>query len=237
MSKRLIVVQGCLKPPRPDALFCTSTKTGPFSEAGYDLQLIESGDFYYVEIGSKNGQDFVSEHKMFFEEQKHESEKIIEQIKSDAKDAISLRIDFSKALELMAKDDFTPEEAYRHIAERCIFCGACIYACPTCTCFNIFDNVKDGLGERVRIWDACVFEGYTREASGYNPRKEKWLRTARRYEHKLKYDYAETGISGCIGCGRCLARCPVSLGMSKFVKEITENNRVIGQKQGGNAHE
>ena len=55
-NDRLIVVIGCLNPPRPEACFCTSTKTGPFSDDGYDLQFVDIGDAYYVEVGSQRGQ-------------------------------------------------------------------------------------------------------------------------------------------------------------------------------------
>ncbi len=240
MQNRFIVVIGCIRTPRPSC-FCTSANTGPFADNGFDLQLIDSGDSYFVETGSKSGEGFISKHKRFFEDVSGKDTKTINQIKAEACDSVELKVDFKKALELMNKDDFIPEENYERIGERCIYCGACLYTCPTCTCFNVFDtstrlsvngeqsrtidNAKDNKGERLRNWDACVFEGYTQEASGHNPRKDKWLRTARRYEHKLKYDYKITGISGCIGCGRCLSSCPVNIGISKFIEEITEKKR------------
>jgi len=87
----------------------------------------------------------------------------------------------------------------------------------------VLDDKDEESGVRRRNWDACVFKGYTREASGHNPREEKWLRTSRRYEHKLKYDYKTAGMSGCIGCGRCLSSCPVEIGMSRFIQEIIES--------------
>ncbi|MBI5554992.1 MAG: 4Fe-4S dicluster domain-containing protein, partial [Elusimicrobia bacterium] len=227
MKERLIVTKGCLSPPRPEACFCSSAKTGPFAKEGYDLQLSEAGDCYFVEIGSTKGESFVSKYGKYFAEQDQEADKQINQIKDKAAESIKLKLDFQKALELMAQDNFIPEENYKRIGERCIYCGACLYSCPTCTCFNVFDNVKKGQGERLRNWDACVFDGYTREASGHNPRQEKWIKTARRYEHKLKYDFKTTGRSGCVGCGRCLSSCPVAIGISKFIQEITTEKRIL----------
>lgn len=227
IQDRFIVVIGCTKPPRPNACFCTSAKTGPFAENGFDLQLIDTGNSYFVEIGSEKGTKFISKYKIFFNDAPENTNTAIGQIKSKARDSIELKVDFQKALDLMAKNDFVPEENYKRIGERCVYCGACLYTCPTCTCFNVFDNTKNKNGERVRNWDACIFEGYTREVSGHNPRKEKWLRTSRRYEHKLKYDYKVTGMSGCVGCGRCLSSCPVNIGISKFVQEITENKIIL----------
>lgn len=224
VKDRLIVTIGCLNPPRPKGCFCTSAKTGPFIEDGYDLQLVDAGDDYLVEIGSGKAEDFVNSHLEFFKEAaKDESEKI-SKIKSQAAKAINLKVDFEKALELM-KTDAAFEENYERIGERCIYCGGCLYVCPTCTCFNVFDDKGEGQGVRRRNWDGCIFEGYTREASGHNPRHEKGTRTARRFEHKLKYDYRVTGMSGCIACGRCLTSCPVKIGISKFIEEITTNTK------------
>ncbi|MFH0771986.1 MAG: 4Fe-4S dicluster domain-containing protein [Candidatus Omnitrophota bacterium] len=223
---RLIVVIGCIKPPRASC-FCTSAKTGPFAKEGYDLQLVDTGDSYLVETGSKKGEAFVDKFKKYFKDFSEDAGKSISEIKSRASGNVELKVDFQKALDLMAQDGFLPEENYKRIGERCIYCGACLYACPTCTCFNVFDNTDGKEGERVRNWDACVFEGYTRETSGHNPRREKWLRTSRRYEHKLKFDYKVTGMSGCVGCGRCLSSCPVDIGISKFIQEITEQRKIM----------
>lgn len=226
IKNRFIVVKGCLKPPR-ETCFCASAKTGPFADAGYDLQLVEFLGSYFVEVGSRKGEEFIKKHEKFFKDPVNTANETVFQVKSKAAESIELKVEFQKALELMAKDNFIPEENYKRIGERCIYCGACLYVCPTCTCFNVFDNVKDKEGQRLRNWDTCVFEGYTRETSGHNPRKEKWLRASRRYEHKLKYDYTVTGASGCIGCGRCLASCPVNIGISKFIQEITEKRKIM----------
>jgi len=220
IKNRLIVVKGCLKPPRPTC-FCTSVKTGPFAETGFDLQLIDAEDSYFVEVGSKRGQEFTTTYKRYFSEPTGNYLITIKKIKTKACNSLALKVNFQKALNLMAQDRFIPEEIYRKIGERCIYCGGCLYVCPTCTCFNVFDNVKGTEGERLRNWDACIFEGYSREASGHNPRQDRWLRTARRYEHKLKFTSKVTGESGCVGCGRCLSSCPVGIGMSKFIQEIT----------------
>jgi len=260
VKNRFIIAIGCLKPPRATC-FCTSAKTGPFAKEGYDLQFVEKGDTYLVETGSEPGEKFIAKYAKFFKDAGENCGEAVSGIKSKASSAVELRVDFQNALELMAKDDFIPEENYKRIGERCIYCGGCLYVCPTCTCFNVFDtstalsvnggpfdyaqdgspndgeiiesqgrtidNTKDAEGMRMRNWDACIFEGYTRETSGHNPRREKWLRTSRRYEHKLKYDYKVMGMSGCVGCGRCLASCPVDIGISKFIEEITQKKRIM----------
>ena len=229
-ADRLLVLIGCKHPPRD--CFCTSTKTGPFlpvrrsvgqgEESEFDLQMVDVGDVYLVELGSKKAEEFVKTYRKFFDEA---SKKVVSQSKKAkraAEQAVSLKVDLEKAIKNFCEDKI-PEEIYERIGERCIYCGGCLYVCPTCTCFNVFDDKKEtDSGIRCRNWDACVFEGYTREASGHNPRHEKWIRTSRRYEHKLKYDYLATGMSGCVGCGRCLSSCPVNIGIVQVIEEAAK---------------
>jgi ferredoxin len=220
IKDRLTIVVGCLKPPRENSCFCTSSHTGPFLEENFDLQFIDLGEAFFVEVASKKAKGFVKKYRKFFKRAQRSELLASKKIKKKAYKEVKLTVDFFKAIKLLAKGD-VPLENYKRIAERCIYCGGCLYICPTCTCFNVFDY-KDA---RFRCWDACIFEGYTREAGGANPRKEKWQRTARRYEHKLVHDYNTTGMSGCVGCGRCLEVCPVNIGISKFIQEVTENKK------------
>jgi len=219
IENRLLIVVGCRQPG--ENCFCTSTGTGPFLKKGFDLQMVDIGDEYLIETGSENGEEFVKNFGKYFNEASGKDVKTSEGIKRDSEKAVKLKVDFKKAVKIFCEDK-VPKKVYEKIAKRCILCGGCVYVCPTCTCFNVFDEKNGDSGIRYRNWDACVFEGYTREASGHNPRKEKWIRTSRRYEHKLKYDYLATGMSGCVGCGRCLSSCPVNIGMSKVIQEVTE---------------
>jgi len=226
---RLLVIVGCKHPPRD--CFCTSAKTGPFlpvhydkgagAESDFDLQMVDVGDVYLVEVGSVKGEEFVNNHKKFFDEASEEIIAESKKAKRAAEEAISVKVDFEKAIKNFC-DDNIPSEIYEKIAERCIYCGGCLYVCPTCSCFNVLDEKSADSGRRWRNWDACVFEGYTREASGHNPRLKKWVRTSRRYEHKLKYDFLATGVSGCVGCGRCLSSCPVNIGIVQVIEEAAK---------------
>ena len=222
IKNRLTVLVGCTKPLRENKCFCVSAKTGPFLEKDFDLQFTDLGRSYFVEAGSKQGERFLKKYKKFFKDSGKVDSSLAVEIKKKAAESVTLRVDFFGAIKKLMKGGL-PQENYRRIGERCIYCAGCLYVCPTCTCFNVFDY-KDA---RLRNWDACIFEGYSREASTHNPRVEKWQRTARRYEHKLKYDYQTTGMSGCVGCGRCLESCPVNIGISKFIQEITENKKIM----------
>ena len=70
-------------------------------------------------------------------------------------------------------------------------------------------------------WDACLYEGFTREASGHNPRAAKAERLKRRFFHKMSYQYMEVmGRHGCVGCGRCVATCMGGLDISTLLARI-----------------
>lgn len=217
---KLLVIVGCKNPLM--SCFCTSTKTGPFLSEGFDLQLVDIGEEYLVEVGSKKGADFINSFNKFFDKTLEGDIQRSKAAKQEAEKQVSLKVDFEKAIKKFCEDK-VHKEMYERISERCIYCGGCLYVCPTCSCFNVFDEKTAGLSRRYRNWDACVFQGYTRESSGHNPRSEKWIRTCRRYEHKLKYDYLVTGMSSCVGCGRCLVTCPVNIGISQVIQEVSKD--------------
>ncbi len=75
-------------------------------------------------------------------------------------------------------------------------------------------------GERVRAWDSCMYSTFTLHASGHNPRptpKERWRQ---RLMHKFRYAVENYGRFFCVGCGRCIRSCPVSMDLRVVLKEI-----------------
>lgn len=124
-------------------------------------------------------------------------------------------------------DGNVPQEFWQEIADRCIACTACNLACPTCTCFDVFDQVvSDHHIQRWRLWDSCQLEGFAREASGHNPMGREETRTHRRIHHKLAADVVRWGHPTCFVCGRCDQVCPTGIGIKAVCREIV--NRFNG---------
>ena len=57
----------------------------------------------------------------------------------------------------------------------------------------------------------------------FSPRPTQLERFRQRFMHKLVYfPDNNDGIFGCVGCGRCLAKCPIHMNIVKVVKTLGE---------------
>lgn len=106
------------------------------------------------------------------------------------------------------------------LSASCLGCGACTYLCPTCQCYDIRDFDTGREIRRFRCWDSCMYSDFTLMAHG-NPRTTQVERFRQRFMHKLQY-FPENndGVYSCVGCGRCVAKCPVSMNIAKVIKAL-----------------
>ena len=110
------------------------------------------------------------------------------------------------------------------LSQSCLGCGTCTFVCPTCQCYDIKDfNTGNGV-IRFRCWDSCMYSEFTKMSAG-QPRLTQKERFRQRFMHKLVY-YPERydGMFSCVGCGRCLAKCPISMNIVKVMKTIGGKN-------------
>ncbi len=106
------------------------------------------------------------------------------------------------------------------LSKTCLGCGTCTFVCPTCQCYDIKDfNTGNGV-IRYRCWDSCMYSEFTKMAHGNNRLTQK-ERFRQRFMHKLVY-YPENndGLFSCVGCGRCLSKCPISMNIVKVMKTL-----------------
>ncbi len=109
---------------------------------------------------------------------------------------------------------------WQKLSEACIGCGSCTFVCPTCTCFDIKDFKANGKVIRYRCWDSCMYADFTKMAGG-QPRPTQKERFRQRFMHKLVYYPMEhEGKFSCVGCGRCVKKCPQNLNIAKVIKNF-----------------
>ncbi|WP_417413717.1 4Fe-4S dicluster domain-containing protein [Hominenteromicrobium sp.] len=100
----------------------------------------------------------------------------------------------------------------------CLACGTCTFVCPTCQCYDIKDYDTGHGIQRYRCWDSCMYSDFTMMAHGNN-RTSQMQRFRQRFMHKLVYFPANNdGMYSCVGCGRCVEKCPSSLNIVKVIK-------------------
>jgi len=109
-------------------------------------------------------------------------------------------------------------------ARRCYSCGSCNLSCPTCYCFNTYDepamNLQDG--ERRREWDGCQLKDFAEVAGGHNFRPKAASRLRHRIYRKGKWIKEREGIAGCVGCGRCDRACTAKISSVEIYNQLAE---------------
>ncbi|MBR3979139.1 MAG: 4Fe-4S dicluster domain-containing protein [Oscillospiraceae bacterium] len=107
----------------------------------------------------------------------------------------------------------------------CLACGTCTFVCPTCQCYDIKDyNTGNGV-QRYRCWDSCMYSDFTMMAHGNN-RTSQLQRFRQRFMHKLVYFPANNdGMYSCVGCGRCVDKCPSHLNIVKVIKAFGKEGK------------
>lgn len=185
--------------------FCSSVDDVEKWRDNVDAIFYDLGDRYFVEARSEKGQAFVDSAAM-----------------TEATDADkTARDDVWRSFADQGKLPFAGKALYANlewespvwgeIAQKCISCGMCSYMCPSCSCFDIQDEVHGHCTERYRCRDTCQFEDFTLMGAGHNPRNQQLPRSRQRLLHKFKYQHEQFGVVGCTGCGRCVELCPVNV--------------------------
>ncbi len=107
---------------------------------------------------------------------------------------------------------------WEQLYKPCLACGTCTFVCPTCQCYDIKDYSAGTATKRFRCWDSCMYSDFTMMAHGNN-RTSQMQRFRQRFLHKLAYFPANNdGMFSCVGCGRCVDKCPTHLNIVKVIK-------------------
>lgn len=110
--------------------------------------------------------------------------------------------------------------------KRCISCGACTVACSTCTCFRSRDVVWDDnpeVGDRRRVYQSCQVPDFDTMAGQREMRPTAAARMRYKVLHKFHNHKARFQTRQmCVGCGRCIHRCPEFISIVETMKKVNK---------------
>ena len=210
-----ILAVDCLHPGR--TCFCASMGTGPRPKDGFDLRLSELDGVFLITIGSELGRrimtgipyDAASAFVM------SGAERGVEQ----AAQNMGRQLDTSDLPDLILKN--LDDLAWDEVAKRCLSCGNCTQACPTCFCWDATDqmDLTGTRARRFRVWDSCFNPDYSYQTGG-NTRPNTRSRYRQWLSHKLGTWVQQYGTFGCVGCGRCITWCPAGIDLTREIPAL-----------------
>jgi sulfhydrogenase subunit beta (sulfur reductase) len=206
--ERTILIGYHCKTQFDEYCFCSSMDLGDY----YDLMLYEKDDSYLVEIGSEKGRNFVERYRKYF----WDTEAFLRPEER--------RIETSLQL---AKKDISAYYAnpdWKKGVDICLSCAACVTLCPSCYCFDLYDEVDSKLKhcEKKRNWASCQLKCFTKVAGGHVFRETREDRFKHRIFHQLQYFKDKHGMNLCTGCGRCIRGCPTRINFVKILNDMPE---------------
>lgn len=212
-----VVTMACTRPA--ETCFCSAFGIDPTAPEG-DAAVFSDGENYFFKANNEKGQAFIDSISDMLED--GDTAKL-EQVQSATKEIMK-----KLPLANLSTDSFGGDKLMEHfssekwaeLSESCLGCGTCTFVCPTCQCYDIRDfDTGNGI-KRFRCWDSCMYSDFTKMAHG-NSRNSQLERFRQRFMHKLVYFPANNnGEFGCVGCGRCMSKCPISMNIVKVMKAL-----------------
>jgi ferredoxin len=202
----LLIGIECLQ-PCDEHSFCKSMGTLTVSES-YDLHLMDLGEAYAVDVGSKEGKALLKRYSEASPATEADMKRLNKLLSAKwPRFPYKLELDVEELPSLMSQAYDSP--MWEQLGEKCLACGQCTLVCPTCFCFNVCDKIELNLqdGERQRRWDSCQLDEFARVAGGENFRRYRAGRLRHRFMRKGRYLIEKFKQLGCVGCGRCARSC------------------------------
>ncbi len=214
----IIMTMACSHPQ--ETCFCSVFGIDAAKPAG-DVTCWIDGETLLLMANTEKGETLLNSLSILEDAADNAADGAIEAIRNilDKLPLRNLSTDFFSENDLMRIFD---DSHWEGLSESCLACGTCTFVCPTCQCYDIRDfDTGHGI-QRFRCWDSCMYSDFTLCAAA-NTRPTQMQRFRQRFMHKLVYYPANNnGTFGCVGCGRCLKSCPISMNIVKVMKTLEE---------------
>ena len=198
--------------------FCTSMGTGPEVTTGADIVLAEVDGGFVARSDSLAGERLLAGLGLAAAGPLRVG-KAIEQV-TKVRDAMGHAVEAEGLHDRLLANLDSPR--WDAIAERCLACANCTLVCPTCFCTGtVITSDLDGReSSATRQWDSCFTAGFAQVAGGGSFRPHHADRYRQWLTHKFATWWDQFGSSGCVGCGRCIAWCPVGIDVREELAAI-----------------
>jgi ferredoxin len=200
-----------------DTCFCASTGDGPVAQSGFDIALAELDDGFVARTGSDRGAEVLETLQLAAADDSCVCQAAEQADRAAGKQKRALPGRNLRAA-LFARLDHPQWESVGH---RCLACSNCVAVCPTCFCFRVRDDaaLEGDRATRLREWDSCFTDAHG-HIHGLQVRPDARTRYRQWLTHKLAGWHDQYGRSGCVGCGRCIAWCPVGIDLTVEVAAL-----------------
>ena len=216
-ERATVVALACDRPE--ETCFCGAFGIDAAAPEG-DVSAWFEGDFLYLKAQSEKGEALLAKLGDLLEDA---DEKDVETQQMRTRWMLSALPLGKVSFEGMKKTDLMDHfknEKWRSLSEACLGCGTCTFVCPTCQCYDVKEFDDGRKIRKFRCWDSCMYSDFTLMAHG-NSRNSQLERFRQRFMHKLVYHpHNHDGEFGCVGCGRCLQKCPIGMNIVKVEKAL-----------------